>query len=331
MTPPKSFIRGPAPLVERLHLPVLFFVGVGGAAYLAVAIWAGWQDVTAALSSLGWALAVLGLGASTLNYLLRFLRWIVICRALTISVPWRWNLKIYLAGLALTASPGKIGETVRSAFLLPFGVPVATSLAAFFVDRLADVVGVLLLAALTASADTRWAYGLLALLALGAGFVMARSGTALGKWTSHLSQSHPRLHGIFTWLRTASVRVGDAWRMRRILLFVVIAMIAYGLQGAVFARYVTSMWPAIDPTTAFHFFLISTLAGAASTLPGGLGAMEASLIALLVREGMPLALATSATIGIRLVTLWFGILIGVCFLGTLRRLDTQRFEANNTT
>ena len=327
----RSFIRTPAPISERLYVPVLFFVGLGGAAYLAVAIWAGWRDVTAALSSLGWALAVLGLGASTLNYLLRFVRWLVICRALTLSVPWRWNLKIYLAGLALTASPGKIGETVRSAFLLPYGVPVATSLAAFFMDRLADVVGVLLLAALTASTDTRWAYGVLALAALAAGFVVARFGTALGERILRLSHRSSRMHRVFTWLRTAAVHVGDAWCMRRILLFVAIAMVAYGLQGAVFARYATSLWPAIDSTTAFHFFLISTLAGAASTLPGGLGAMEASLIALLVREGMPLALATSATIGIRLVTLWFGILIGVCFLGTLRKTNTERFEANNPT
>jgi len=331
MTPSKSLVDGAAPVSDRLYLPILLFVGLGGGAYLVVAIWAGWQDVTAALSSLGLGLAAVGLGASTLNYLLRFSRWLVICRSLKISVPWRWNLRVYLAGLALTASPGKVGETVRSAFLFRYGVPVATSLAAFFVDRLADVVGVLLLTALTASTGIHWAYGALALAALAAGFIVARFGIALSGWFLRLSPGRPRLQKVFNWIRTASVHVGEAWRTRRIPLFVAIAMVAYGLQGAIFARYVTSLWPAIDPITAFHFFLVSTLAGAASTLPGGLGAMEASLIALLVHEGMPLALATSATIGIRLVTLWFGIFIGVCFLGSLRKINAERLEANDTT
>jgi len=317
-------------LSERLYLRIVLFVGLSGAAYLLVAIWAGWNEVVAALRSLGLAAAVIGVAASALNYLLRFSRWTAICAALAASIPWRVNLKVYVGGLALTASPGKIGETVRSALLLRYGVPVAASLAAFFVDRLADVVGVLLLAALTAPRVGQWAYLAFALLALVAGFGVARIGFTLGDKIARRFPGIRALQRLCDWIRKASAHVGQAWRIRLIPLLVAIAMIAYGLQGAVFAAYVGSLWPAIDSITAFHFFLASTLAGAASMLPGGLGAMEASLIALLVHEGMPLALATSATIAIRLVTLWFGIFAGICALSLLRDANPKRADAPDT-
>jgi len=317
-------------LSERLYLRIVLFVGLSGAAYLLVAMWAGWNEVVAALRSLGLAAAAIGVAASTLNYLLRFLRWKAICAALAAFIPWRINLKVYVGGLALTASPGKIGETVRSALLLRYGVPVATSLAAFFVDRLADVVGVLLLAALTAPQVGQWAYLAFALLALAAGFGVARLGMAVGDEISRRFPRIGRLQRLCDWIRKASVHVGQAWRLRLIPWLVAIAMIAYGLQGAVFAAYVGSLWPAISTTTAFHFFLASTLAGAASMLPGGLGAMEATLIGLLVHEGMPLALATSATIAIRLVTLWFGIFAGICALSLLRNANPNRVDTHDT-
>jgi uncharacterized membrane protein YbhN (UPF0104 family) len=320
---------GNTQISDRLYSRILFLVGVSGAAYLLVAVWAGWSEVIAALRSLGLAAAAAGVLASTANYLLRFSRWLVICRALEASVPWSFNLKAYVGGLALTATPGKIGETVRSALLLRYGVPVAASLAAFFVDRLADLTGVLLLAALTAPATIQWGYAAFALLAMALGFGVARLGVAISERLLRRFPNVPLLKKICAWTQKASIHVGEAWRIRLVPLLVAVAMAAYGLQAAVFAAYVQSLWPAIDSATAFHFFLVSTLVGAASMLPGGLGAMEASLIGLLVHEGMPLALATSATIGIRLVTLWFGIFIGVCSLSSLRKADPKPFDAGN--
>ena len=84
-------------------------------------------------------------------------------------------------------------------------------------------------------------------------------------------------------------------------------MIAYGLQGLVFCEYAVRLWPALDYVPLLHQFLASTLVGAASLLPGGIGAMEASLIALLANDGVPLTSAVAAVIAIRAVTLWFGI------------------------
>jgi uncharacterized protein (TIRG00374 family) len=49
-------------------------------------------------------------------------------------------------------------------------------------------------------------------------------------------------------------------------------------------------------------------------MPGGLGGSEASMIVLLRISGVPLPLAVSATLLIRLATLWFAVLLGILAL-----------------
>ena len=65
---------------------------------------------------------------------------------------------------------------------------------------------------------------------------------------------------------------------------------------------------------AFAIFLASlaTMIGAATTLPGGLGAEEASLAGLLcISIGASPAMAAAATLLFRLVTLWYSVGLGI--------------------
>jgi uncharacterized protein (TIRG00374 family) len=65
------------------------------------------------------------------------------------------------------------------------------------------------------------------------------------------------------------------------------------------------------------------LFGAASMIPGGLGAMEAALFFQLVERGVSEGIAMSLAITIRLVTLWFDMLIGVVSLLFLSAQDLR--------
>ena len=65
----------------------------------------------------------------------------------------RINLGVYFAGFALTTSPGRVGEILRSVLLKPHGVPPAASVAAFFAERVSDLLAILVLAAVGL-----WAY-----------------------------------------------------------------------------------------------------------------------------------------------------------------------------
>jgi uncharacterized membrane protein YbhN (UPF0104 family) len=306
----------PAPSLDGAIRAVVLLVIVGVGGYLGWAAYLGWRELLAAGHRLGLAALGGGLALATVNYLLRYVRWRDLLRRLGQQVPDREGLRVYLAGLALTATPGKSGETIRSALLLRWQVPVSASLTAFVVDRLTDVIGVLLLAALSGAAPLWW---LLAALAAGGGVALRRLCGAsfaarVADWLEARRWPAPgRL------LRAGMQHYATAWRPDRIIVYVAIAMLAYGVQALVFAGFAARLWPQAQWRDSVHVFATSTLAGAASMLPGGLGAMEVALIAQMKLRGMPLGDATVAALAVRAVTLWFAIFLGLACLLWYRR------------
>jgi uncharacterized protein (TIRG00374 family) len=63
-----------------------------------------------------------------------------------------------------------------------------------------------------------------------------------------------------------------------------------------------------------------SLVGSASLLPGGIGAAEGTLAAVLdLAAGQPRDVAAAATLLIRVCTLWFGVTLGAVALLALAR------------
>ena len=115
-------------------LAMVLYVGMA-----TLADWDAFGTAVAALPGMLWVQVVL---LSLLSYLLRFVRWHRFIIALGHSVPVLRNLEIYLAAFALTLTPGKAGETVRSVYLYPYGVSYPQSIGAFVSERLLDLVAV---------------------------------------------------------------------------------------------------------------------------------------------------------------------------------------------
>lgn len=291
----------------------MLFVLAGAAIYLGAALWGGRESLTGAFALLGLP-ALLGASAvASVSYLIRFVRWHLALRTLGSPVPAGPNLRIYLSGLALTASPGKAGETIRSVLLLPFGVPVARSLGAFFADRLSDVLGVCLLGALAVGAGRMsFNYAAVAFAAIFAGsfllrfallhpLLLARCIALAARWG--------RRPGSL--LLDAMVQWARLWSLHRAIGFTALAVCAYGLQALVFAWICDRVGVLMTAARAVEIFVNATLLGAASMVPGGLGAMEAALMLQLVDQGASRGVAVAAAIAVRLVTLWCGVLIGL--------------------
>lgn len=76
-------------------------------------------------------------------------------------------------------------------------------------------------------------------------------------------------------------------------------------------------------------YAFSTLIGAVSMLPGGIGATEGSMTGLLVMMDIPKHSAVVATLIIRICTLWFAVLVGVLALVLSRKMfiKTSNFFA----
>ena len=303
--------------IDALIHAVTWSALLGGLIYLGLGLWVGWRDLWQAFVRLGLTAVALGMLISMFSYSLRFARWEMLLRAMRIRVPWQANLPVYLSGLALTATPGKVGETIRSPLLMRFGVPAGASLAAFFIDRLTDLIGVLALAA-ALSLDWRWFAATLAAAIIGflLRWLTAHPGT-VARW--HALHPHPRWRKLFAMAENGRLQYLAAWRTSLIPLYALIAFIAYGAQGLVFGHYAQALWPGVELFDALYIFVLASLVGAASMIPGGLGATEATMIAMLMSRGVAPLEATAAAVAIRTVTLWFGILLGILNLMFIRK------------
>ena len=104
----------------------LIGVGLGVIVYALAIIWFDAERVSAALEQFQWWVFPMAIGASCLNYLLRFAKWELCLGWLEIrgdkegdapTLTRRRSLLIYLAGLSMSVSPGKVGEVLRSVLL----------------------------------------------------------------------------------------------------------------------------------------------------------------------------------------------------------------------
>jgi len=307
-------IRLPAHWIRALAV----FIGIGAALYLGAIVLSGAQASVSSMSRLGWPLVAAGVVLVAMSLLLRFARWHWLIARLGKAVPALYNLRVYLAGLALTSSPGKLGETLRSVLLLRRGVPFSGSLGAFLADRGADVVG---MAALGAAAGWWLGHRSTLLEVLTVGLVFSSASLAwlvrLG-WTdslvSRLVRNPCRMVAALTSLLSPLTAWARLWMPAASLAYATIAFCAYGLQALVFGLYVDALGSDIGMARCVLIFSISILLGAASMVPGGLGATEAALIYQLTDAGMPPADAVAAAIALRLSTLWFAIMLGVLAL-----------------
>lgn len=288
---------------------------VAGAGYLAVVVCADGAQTLAALRHVGLGTLALGLALTLASLAVRAGRWQMLLKCQGEHVPIATSATIYLAGIGMSATPGKLGETVRSALLWRHGVSVDSSLAAFFVDRLSDVMAMMALAFVGLWLAPRAglphpAYPAAALVAIASAAIGLRTLALRGMLRSDSATSPAGWRGH---VRRLARSLAVLWRPRVALASFACSSIAFGLQAVVFIAIVRAIDGQAEAWQAVAVFAVSTLAGAASLIPGGLGAMELTLVALQVAGGAPAAHAAAA-IAFRGITFWFCILLGVAAL-----------------
>jgi len=234
------------------------------------------------------------------------------------------NLRIYLSGFALTTTPGKAGEALRSVLLQPYGVPYPHSLAALLAERVGDLCAVLILAALGLAAypQGRPALAIMAaLLLLGLLLIQRRAWLErLDDWLRRRYTGRPG--ALLAGLIETMLHSGRLFSLPLLVFSIALGVVAWGAEGLAF--YYLAHWLGTDLSlaTALFIYAFSMLIGAASMLPGGLGGAELTMVALLVLNGMPSGTAVAATVLIRLTTLWFAVLLGVAALLPGRRAES---------
>lgn len=303
-------------LVRIVVIAALLWSVVMAAAFV---YWAGGQ-VGEHVAMPRAALIAAAFGVFLAYHLLRFWRWDLMLRAEGHAVP-RWRgLAIYMAGIALLPTPAKAGVAVRSVLLIGENVPVHVSIAAYFAERLLDLVGLVILAAFLLSSDsagTKWAIiGGLAVVAIVGVVIAPRVLRAIQPRFSR----QPRLAAALEWTSRCFADASEMLALRRLPLFVALGVLSNATAGwLVFAALHASLTP-IDAASAIGVLAVSHLSGSISMLPGGLGGFDLAMLAQLSAIGVSAADAVLALVMVRVATFWSGVAVGIPLLWSgLRR------------
>src|SRR5215471_11432173 len=218
------------------------------------------------------------------------------------------SLQVFLAGFALTVTPGKLGEAVKAVLLrASHRIPMAKTAPIVIAERVTDLVALLLLALVVVSVDP-----------------VAKAAIAIA--------------GKLPILRRFAHRLDDAHAHTAILL-APLSLIVTTLLSTVswfFAclafLIVVRGFPGTDISVqgATFVYAAMTVAGALSFLPGGLGATEAGMLALLTGKTFHIAKGTAmaATFVTRLATLWFAVALGLPALLVYARRKHVQIDAD---
>jgi glycosyltransferase 2 family protein len=302
----------------RLTKSVLISTILGVILYGAATLAGDYHAISHALMNFPLETLALVLLLVVVGWLLRGWRFYYYLRSDGATVPLGYSISSFLAGFALTSTPGKLGEAVKGVFLKQdYGVSVTRVVGIVMMERLMDLAGVLLLASFSVLLFKGWEKVFLVC----AGLVIAG-----GAFLCMESLYRPVLEwfGKFRMLSKVSEKVlgiletGRSLVTGRILAVgLVVSTIAWGMESV--SLYIILRGFELQSTLlqANFVYCISTLVGALSMLPGGIGGTEAGMIGLLKFMGISYTEGLPSVLLIRLCTLWFAIAVGVGFMAIM--------------
>ncbi|MCK4865716.1 MAG: flippase-like domain-containing protein [Gammaproteobacteria bacterium] len=268
------------------------------------------------------------LSCSFSSYIFRFVRWNKYISSFQHVIPLKRHFAYYLAGLALTATPAKAGETVRSLYLLPYEVKISQSLASFFTERLLDVTVMVLLASLLfftfPDLNKKYSYFILTLL-MALIILLPLLSTRLPQQLLNsiiIKLKKNKFSQMLGYLVALLQSAHQLLTLKMLSQGIILGIIAWVLNGLVFYLILEKIGFPIALDLALSIYAISILAGAASFIPGGIGATEALMGLMLLAINSEPHIAIAVPILTRLATLWFAVCVGLIANAYLSRSKT---------
>jgi len=252
----------------------------------------------------------------TLSWIPLYVRWNLLLRNVGVKVSSRDDVLVYVAGFALSVTPGKVGELIRTQLLKErCSVPRTKTTPLIFVEKFYDLAGAML-----TSLIGIWFFkevgfiiiGGLALLAVL--YILLSSNKSYDKslrWFAKFKFTSKFVDP----LKASSETLKTSTR-GKIAIFAILLSMSYWLMTSLAVYFILI---ALDVSTINYLTIISTYTsslflGAISFIPGGLGVAEGSLATLLSLQGINVPLGIILAIIIRLFTLWYSVGMGLVAL-----------------
>lgn len=267
-----------------------------------LALWwvrtAGGTALLRLLGSANPAFVLLALTATAAWLFARFIRWQFLLRRVGVRLPIRTTLGTYVAGLPGTATPAYLGEAIRGVFIKRrFGVPMRVSLTVLVLERLYDV-GALGLVTFVGASLTSDGTG----MRIGVAFFAVAVTGALVLWP---------LGNRLGLRREALDRLRAPGTVAPAML---LSLLAWAIAALLFSFAAQALDVQVGMADSLRVFGTSTLLGAITLLPAGVGATGSIAILELERLGLETSVAVTVVSLVRLASTGAALAVGTVFL-----------------
>jgi uncharacterized protein (TIRG00374 family) len=286
--------------------------------YIALALYSDWRELAQALRDFPWRWVPVVVVLTLVNYLGRLYKWQWYLGLLNVPIARGDSARIFGVGMLMVLTPGKAGEFLKSYMVKNVtGTPMSITAPIVLAERMTDGMAMLILASigLFAFPDTMARLVAALVFACSALLITVIQIRPLALWFLSFGQHLPvvkRFAGSLFQLYESCYLI---FKPRNLFISLLIGVLSWGAEGV--AYYLVLRGFGVQPTVehlliGVFIFCISAVIGAVFAMPGGLGGVEGSLVALSVRIlGLTTATATAGALLIRFCTLWLGVGIGV--------------------
>ena len=305
----------------KFWLIILFAVVV----YLIMGVYANFGNLLLALEKFNWIYLPLMIILVTLAYFVRFIKWNFFLRNVDVYLPLKQNLFVFFSGLSMTITPAKAGEIWKGWLIREInGENLSNTVPVVIVDRVTDVIGLIILSLTGILYYKSGIYVLLILVILFAAFIIAiKSETISNRLISILETRAGRYSGDIKDMHETFKR---SLASKYLVGMSLLAVLAWFLECLSIFFVIQGFGQSISLVLSVFLYSFASIVGAVSLIPGGLGVAEATLSGLLVIFGFSSSIAVGAALIIRLGTLWYGAILGFLIYSIFKRnfIDSKK-------
>ncbi|GER88856.1 TIGR00374 family protein [Dictyobacter vulcani] len=301
---------------RKMRTSIILSLVLAFVVIVAIALYSDLPHMVEAITHFQWMYIPLILGFTLINYGGRFIKWQYYLKRLQIKVSSQESLWIFLAGLSMAITPGKVGELLKSYLLKrSTGAPISRTSPIIVAERMTDGIAMLGLA----SAGL-FLYGigweiLLVLLVLGCGGIILLQNRSLMLALLRKGEQLPLTSKFAHLIREFYESAYTLLQWRPLVFAICLGLLSWAGECIALYFVYIGLGVVAGPELfikSMFILAVSSLIGSASGLPGGLGTADGSMLGLTRLLVSPSAtVGGAATLLIRLCTLWFGLFIGV--------------------
>lgn len=299
------------------HIRLIGLLSIAAIIWSVLALLSDSKDIFASIRHISPFKMIIVLLLSAANYYFRIVRFNWFSKKVA-QRPIRsdMNAMIFLSGLSMNLTPARVGEVIKAYFQRQFfGESFARMAPIVFCERLTDSLAMLLLMSVGVLTFRMgfWMFLILASIVLVVMFLLHRRD--LAKKVIPIVEKFPLGKKFSSPLRRALSASYELTAISSMSYGTFLGVIAWALEASGLWVLIGALGIPMTLSTLYHtlfIFSVSAAAGFISIIPAGLGINELSTIGLLEQLiGMPYSAALVATFAFRLVTLWFGVLLGL--------------------